>query len=256
VIEEASEAGAKSNSPEAPHSPPRGAYESLLTLALVTFVGVAACIFAFGYWGENVVDGLENAAAEAMFLAAQKLQDEGHASLAIERFRIALEGRFRNEETFFQCGRALGDLLRQEGRYDEAAEVYRRLPEAAFATAGAYTGFTDVLYQQGQHEEAARLAQVWLELAEHEGAAQQIEWANALLCRLAQQRGEPTTALEHARAAVAANPKSDMGLPLAQLLHATGERNEARKQLERFIAITENPKLRLDALALQQAWGS
>ena len=247
--------------PEAQHASPvedplpRGAYESLLTVALISFVGVSACIFAFGYWGESVVAGLENAAAEATFLAAQKLQEEGHTSLAIKRYRVALDSDFKDQATHYMCGRALGDLLREQGRYDEAIEAYRQLPEAAFTTSGAYAGYVDALYQQGQAGEAEQLAHAWLALAEREGEPQQIEWSNALLCRLAQQRGDKATALAHAHAAVAANPNSDMGLPLAQLLYAEGSTAEAREQLERFIQATDNAKLRLDARALQETWG-
>ena len=234
--------------------PVRGTYEVLLGVAALSFVGFVAFVCAFGVWGENVVAGLENACAEAEFDAANHLRAEGHTDLAIKRFRVAMSGHFRRETTRHMCGRALGDLLKQEQRYDEAIEVYQSLPPAAFDFAGAYAGYVDALFQEGRHEEARELGLEWLKRAEAEGAREQMEWANAILFHITREAGDGETALAYGYAAVAANPASDLGLPLAVLLHERGDARGAREQLDAFLGVTGNAKLRLEAQELRDRW--
>lgn len=250
------------NAPDTPEVSPggrpravRGAYEALLGVAALGFVGFVLFVCAFGIWGENVVAGLENACAEAEFDAANRLREEGHASLAIKRFRVAMSGHFRRESTRHMCGRALGDLLKQEQRYDEAIEVYQSLPAAAFDFAGAYAGYVDALFQEGRHEEARELGLEWLKRAEAEGARDQVEWANAILFHIARNAGDAEAALAHGRAAIEANPASDLGLPVARMLHERGDAAGARAQLDAFLSVTANAKLRLEAQELLEQWG-
>lgn len=224
-------------------TPPRGAYEAFLLVVGLGFVAVVLFVFAFGYWGEHVVEGLDGACAEAVFDVANKLRDMGHDDLAIQRFRQALGGRFRDSERRFMCGRALGDLLKKHQRYDEAIEVYRSLPPEAYAFAGAYAGFVDALWRHGMLDEAEKLGAVWLAKAEEERNAEQIEWAHGIQMCVADERGRIEEAVAHGRAAVATNPKSDIGLMLAQLLHRQGKTDEALAQLDVFLANSTNAKL-------------
>ncbi|MFP4500509.1 MAG: hypothetical protein ACLFTT_05870 [Candidatus Hydrogenedentota bacterium] len=233
-----------------------GAYEAVLCIAGLAFCGLVGFVFAFGLWGENVVAGLDEACSEAVFATANELRAEGHTELAIQRFRVAYEGHFRDEETRYMCGRALGDLLTQEGRYDEAIEVYRSLPAAAFANAGAYAGYVDALYRQGNDGAAQRMGEEWLAKAEAQGAEEQIEWANGILFYLARKRGDAQQAIAHAQAAIEVNPASDMGFHLARLLYARGEARAARARLAHFIEATEKTNLRLKAERLQTQWAN
>lgn len=152
------------------------------------------------------------------------------------------------------CGRALGDLLRQEQRYDEAVAVYRSLPPAAFSFAGAYAGYVDALFHQGAHAEAERLARRWLGMARAEQEARQMEWANAVLFNITRERGETETAMAHARAAIEANPESNLALPLAEMLHAQGRTAEAKERLAAFLDVTGDAKLRIEAEQLLAQW--
>lgn len=231
---------------------PRGAYESFLGIAAAGFVAFVLLVFALGYWGEGVVAGLDTACAEAVFDAANKLRSEGHDELAIQRFRQALGGQFRAEERRYMCTRALGDLLKKQERYDEAIEVYRALPADAFTFAGAYAGFVDALWKQGDVKEAEKAGKVWLAQAQAERDAEQMEWANSILLRLTENAGRLEEALVYGQAAVAANPKSDTGLIVARLLLRLGRSEEALQQLDAFVTNSENAKLRPEAEALRR----
>lgn len=231
----------------APTDAPRGAYEVFLGIAAAAFLVFVGFVFAFGYWGEEVVAGLDTACAEAVFDAANKLLREGHDELAIQRFRQALGGRFADQERRFMCARALGDLLNKHERCDEAIEVFRALPPEAFSFAGAYAGFVDALWKQGNLSEAEKTGKVWLAKAEAEGDSEQIEWANSILLRVAERHGRLEEAILYGRAALAANPKSDAGLIVARLLHRLGRKDEALDQLDSFLANSENAKLRPEA---------
>lgn len=236
------------SSEEAEREIPKGAQEVFLLLAGAAFVLLAAFVIAFGYWGENVVAGLDQVCAEAVFDAANKLRTQGHDELAIQRFRQAFAGRFKDESRRYMCGRALGDLLTKRQRYDEAIEIYQALPEAAFSTPGAYAGYVDALWRQGMLAEAQRLGSVWCDMAQRAGEAQQIEWANALLLRIAEAEARYEDAITYGQAAVAANPGSDAGLLLSQLLARQGRIDEARTALGAFLAASQNEKLKLDAV--------
>lgn len=226
---------------------PRGAYEAFLGIAAAGFVVFVFFILAFGYWGEEVVAGLDTACAEAVFDAANKLRREGHDELAIQRFRQALGGQFRKQERRYMCARALGDLLKKQERYDEAIEVYRALPQEAFSFAGAYAGVVDALWKQGDVKEAEKTGKIWLARAQAEGNAEQVEWANSILLRVAEKVGRLEDAIAYGRAALAANPKSDAGLIVARLLHRIGRHDEALQQLDLFLANSDNAKLRPEA---------
>lgn len=226
---------------------PRGAYEVFLGIAAAAFLLFVGFVFAFGYWGEEVVAGLDTACSEAVFDAANKLLREGHDELAIQRFRQALGGRFADPERRFMCARALGDLLKKHERCDEAIEVFRALPPEAFSFAGAYAGFVDALWKQGNLSEAEKMGKVWLAKAEAERDGEQIEWANSILLRVAEKHGRLEEAVSYGRAALASNPKSDAGLIVARLLHRLGRKDEALEQLDTFLAHSENAKLRPEA---------
>ena len=230
---------------------PRGAYETFLAMSAIAFVLFILFAFAFGYWGENVVSGLDNACAEAVFDAANKLRSEGHDELAIQRFRQALGGHFKDAQRRLMCGRALGDLLNKQKRYDEAIEVYRALPAEAFTFAGAYAGYVDALYKQEYMQEAEKQAKVWLAKAQAEKSTEQIEWANAILLRLAERAGRQEEALAYAKAAIQVNPESDAGMIAARILHRLGRKDEALAQLDAFLAATDDAKLRPEAEQLK-----
>lgn len=230
---------------------PRGAYEAFLLLVGLGFLTLVVFVFAFGYWGEHVVEGLDGACAEAVFSVANKLREMGHDELAIQRFRQAMDGHFRDDERRYMCGRALGDLLKKRQRYDEAVEVYRSLPPEAYSFAGAYAGFVDSLWRQGMLNEAEKLGAVWLAKAEEEKDVEQIVWAHGTLMKIAEKRDRVEEALAHGRAAVAANPESELVFALAQMLHRQGQTQEALEHLTTFLAHAKNAVLRSEAEQLK-----
>ncbi|MBP8129452.1 MAG: hypothetical protein KA184_07705 [Candidatus Hydrogenedentes bacterium] len=230
---------------------PRGAYEAFLLLVGLGFVALVFFVFAFGYWGEHVVEGLDAACAEAVFNAANKLLALGHEELAIQRFRQAMAGHFRDEERRYMCGRALGDLLKKRQRYDEAIEVYRSLPAEAYSFAGAYAGFVDALWRQGMLNEAEKLSAVWLTKAQEENDARQAEWAHGTLMKVAEQRGQTDEALAHGRAALEANPASELVFPVARALERQGKKDEALNLLNVFLEHCTNEALRTRAEQLK-----
>jgi len=232
-------------------SPPEGAQEVFYGLAALAFVVMAGFIFAYGLFGETVTRGLDQACAEAALLAGQRHEAAGNYEPALMRYREAMEGRFADPARRHACGLAIGDLLMRQQRYAEAIEAYEELPEAAFTSAGAYTGYVTALWRDGRFEEAAVQGERWLALAESDENRQQTEWAQATLMRVAEAMGDDAAALRHGEAAVAQNAANDAQLVLARILHRQGRTADALARLDAFIAASGDAKLLSDAHRLR-----
>lgn len=231
---------------------PDGTQEWFIGLAAVAFMGMASFIFAYGLFGEVVTDGLDQACAEAALLAGQRLEEAGNHEPALLRYREAMTGHFADPERRYDCGIAIGDLLMRQQRYAEAVAAYEELPPEAFRSAGNYTGYVTALWRDGHLDQAEEIGRRWLEKAEADANAQQIEWANATLLRIAEAQEDFPTAIRYGEAVVALNPASDAQLILARIRDRQGDRAGALAAIDTFVEASNDAKLLSDAQRLRE----
>lgn len=225
-------------------APPRRAQEAFLGLGGVAFVAMILCLIAYRVFGAQLTDGLDQACAEAAFLAGQKFEASGNRPQAVSKYRQAMGGRFRDEETRFMCGRAIGDNLVKMDRFAEAVQAYESLPPAAFQRSGSYTGYVTALWRTGALEKAMALGKEWLALAEAEEDQTQQIWAGGVLMNVARALGDTDAAMAYGRGVLELDPGQSTANTLALMLVEQGEFDEARTLVETMLEHTENPGTR------------
>lgn len=228
-----------------------GAYVSFLGVAALGYLGLLAFVFGFGLYGEQLTAGVDEACAEAAYQSGKKMEDRGNFELAIQRYRQALEGRFRDPAREYQCMRSIGEVLYRLHRYQEAIDAYRDLPPEAFREPGHWTAYVLALYYAGQNEDAERLGKVWLAKAEQDNDLQQQVWAHGTLGRLFDGTERLDLALTHYRAASALEPGSQASILAARVLHRLGRTSEAVERLDAFLDRVESGVLHEDARRLR-----
>lgn len=222
---------------------PRGAQEIFWGLGGIAFFAMILCLGVYRVFGAQLTAGLDEACAEAAFDAGQKLEAGGNLAPAVQKYRQAMEGQFASEELRTQCGLAIGDLLFKQDRFGEALEAYQSLPEQAYGRSGAYTGYVTSLWRAGRLDDAARLGNVWLELAEKEAQRDQQVWARNVLMQVANANGDLEGALAQGNAILALEPGSDARVTVARILRGQGKLDEARTHAEALVKNTESPTL-------------
>jgi len=232
---------------EGPVDLPRGALPALVVLAVAAVAVMSGALVAYGVYGERITEGLDEACAAAYFEAGREYEETGNYDKAVQQFQLALDGQFASEAMRYRCGRSLGELLTRQRRYAEAVTAYERLPEAAFTEPGSLTGYATSLWYAGRNDEAKRMAERWLALAESAEDNQQTSWALDLSIRIAQEAGNTNAIIEYGERAVAIDPVCSARIPLANALHDAGRTEDALRHLEDFIAKSENEKLLVDA---------
>lgn len=223
--------------------PPKGAQEVFWGLGGVAFVAMILCLGVYRVFGAQLTAGLDEACAEASYVAGQKMEAGGNLAQAVQKYRQALEGRFASEALRTQCGLAIGDLLFKQERFGEALAAYRALPAEAFGRAGAYTGYVTALWRAGNLDEAARLGAVWLQLAEKDGQKDQQVWARNVLMQVANAKGDLDGALAQGDAILALEPGNDARVTVARILRGQGKLDEAKAHAEALVKNTESPSL-------------
>jgi tetratricopeptide (TPR) repeat protein len=231
---------------------PKGTHAVFMGLAAIAVLGMMGFVLGYGVYGKVVTADLDDACARSAFLNGQKFQELGNYDRAILRYRQAMKGHFNDPEDRHRCGRAIGDLLFEQGRFPEAITAYRSLPEAAFGHAGAYTAFVTSLWRDNQLEEAEVLGRRWLTLAEQENSDEQILWSNNVLFRVAHTKGRYEEAMELGAAMVKIDPATDARLVLAQMLHEQGKDAEAVREIDQFMEKTEKTRLYQQARAMKR----
>lgn len=231
---------------------PPGAYPVFLGVAAVGWLALILFVVGFGEYGETFTAGVDVACAEAAFLSGKKLEAAGNYDLAIQRFRQALEGRFRDKEREYLCARSVGEILLKLGRYAEAIETFRGLPEEqAFTASGSLTGYVTALFRAGQYAEAERLGKAWLAKAETAQDRQQMLWAYATLGLICHETSRLDEAIRYYRAAEAIDPACQSGVMIAHALHSQGKMDEAISQLDAFLERAKPGQLHEDAKRLR-----
>lgn len=223
---------------------PRGTHEVFLGVSGVAFVALVLCLVGYQVFGAQLIAGLDEACAEAAFDAGQKFEAAGNLPQAVLKYRQALDGQFKNDELRFMCGRAVGDLLFRQDRYTEAIEAYDALPEAAFSSAGAYTGYVTALWRSGDVPAARELGEIWLARAEAEAAPQQAVWARNVLMQIARDEGDDARALDLGEQILAVEPGNDAAITVARILRDLGRYDDARARVEAMLTHTDSPALR------------
>lgn len=222
---------------------PKGAQEVFLGLGGVAFAALILCLGAYRVFGAQLTAGLDEACAEAAYVAGQKLEAGGNLAQAVQKYRQAMEGQFASDGLRTQCGLAIGDLLFKQDRFGEALEAYQALPEQAFNRAGAYTGYVTALWRAGNLDEATRLGMIWLQLAEQEGQPDQQVWARNVLMQAANAKGDLEGALAQGNAILALEPGNDARVTVARILLGQGKAAEAKVHAEALVKNTDSPSL-------------
>lgn len=225
-------------------SPPKGALETLLGLSGLGILVLVLCLVGYRVYGAQLTAGLDRACAEASFEAGQKLETGGNLAQAVLKYRQAMEGRFESDALRFMCGRAIGDLLFKQEKFEEAIEAYESLPPEAFDQSGAYTGYVTALWRAGQLERAGVLGETWLAKAQSEGEGEQEIWARNVLMHVAQSQGDSAAALSHGEAILEIVPGNDAAITVARILRGQGKTDAARACVETMLQHTESPSLR------------
>ena len=177
-------------------------------------------VFSYGVWGKAITEGLDSACAEAHFEEGKRLEAQKNYEQAIQSFRRAMDGHFRNQAQSYMCGRSIGDLLLKQERFAEAVVAYEALPADSYSFAGAYTGYVTALWRVGRLEDAAALGSRWLEMAKAEGETEQQLWAHNVLMRIGDETGSHESTLAHAKAMLELDPNSAARLFLARVWRA------------------------------------
>ena len=241
---------AQNDAPEAIPAEVNGVFMGLAAMAVLGMMGF---VLGYGVYGKVVTADLDAACARSAFVSGQKFQELGNYDRAILRYRQAMNGRFNDPEDRYRCGRAIGDLLFQLGRYPEAIASYRKLPEAAFQHAGAYTALVTSLWRDNQLEEADQLGQIWLDAAQKENSDEQVLWASNVLLRVAHVNKRFDEALEYGASMIKLSPASEARLIIAQILVEQGQDEEALVQIEAFMATTGKTRLYEQARAMKRS---
>jgi len=228
-----------------------GAYGAFLGVTALGYVGLLVFVIAFGLYGEQLTAGVDVACAEAAYQSGKKMESRGNYELAVQRYRQALEGRFREQDREYECMRSIGEVLYRLGRYEEAIDAYGGLPEQAFTVPGHWTAYVSALYYAGDNTEAERLGAVWLAKAEQMKDLQQQVWAHGTLGRVLDDAGRPKRALGHFGAASALEPESQASILAARMLHRLGRTDEAIEQLDAFLRLVDSGTLHNDAKRLR-----
>lgn len=223
---------------------PKGAHEVFLGIGGIAFIVLVLCLVGYKVFGAQLTAGLDQACAEAYFVAGQKYEAGGNLAQAVLKYRQALDGQFKNDELRYMCGRAVGDLLFRQDRFEEAIEAYRSLPDAAFGSSGAYTGFVTALWRAGDLTRAKHLGEIWLEKAEAESDATQQLWARNVLMQVTYTEKDFGAALEYGRRILEQAPGNDAAITVARVLRDQGQYAEARACVETMLQNTESPALR------------
>ena len=231
-------------------APPGAAQETLLGVSGIGFLALVLCLIAYRVVGAQLTAGLDEACAEAYFLAGQQFEATGNLDQAVLKYRQAMEGRFEDETLRFMCGRAIGDLLFKQDQFEAAVSAYESLPPEAYDRAGAYTGYVTALWRAGNLDGAAALGQTWLGLAESEGEKTQETWARNVLMHIARSKGDAGIALAHGSRILELDPGSDAAIVVARILIEQGDPDGARARLETMLAHTESPARRQEGRAL------
>jgi len=228
-----------------------GTYVAFLGIAALGYVGLLAFVFGFGLYGEQLTAGVDEACAEAAYQSGKKMEDRGNYDLAIQRYRQALEGRFRDRARQYECMRSIGEVLYRLHRYQEAIDAYRGLPAEAFREPGHWTAYVLSLYYTGENADAERLATAWLAKAEQVDDVQQQVWAHGALGRLFDGTERREQALRHYGAASALEPDGQASILAARILHRMGRTREAAERLDAFLKRVESGVLHEDAKRLR-----
>ena len=239
--------------PEQPSSL-KGAYGAFLGVAAAGYLGIMLFVFAFGMYGERLTQGVDAACAEAAFQSGKEAEAQGNIDLAIQRYHQALEGTFADPARRHECGRSIGDALFRLGRYQEAADAYRRLPPEAFSKPGHWAGYVTSVWYAGDYRETERLGKAWLAMADAENDTKQQVWANYTLGNLYERQKKLHKALQYYRAASEHKPEGQAGIMVARMLNRMDRRAEAVEQLDAFLALVPSGELHQSAQRLRRAW--
>ncbi len=215
---------------------PHGAYATFLGIAGIGFVLLLGVVFAYGVHGERLTAGIDTACAQAAFAAGKKMEALGNYDEALVLFRRALEGRFRDKERQYMCGRSIAELYVRLGRYEDAIDAYQSLPPEALTSPGALTGYVSALYRTGKYAEAERLGRQWRQQAEAAQDRQQLVWAHHILGLIYRETHRPDAMLPHFRAVREVDPGNEANLAIAQVLRQEGLYEEALAQVDALLA--------------------
>lgn len=165
------------------------------------------------------------------YQAGMKALDRGDAAKGVKE----LQGAVETYTKYYAARLALGQELRRQKRYEEAAEVLQPLGQIAPRRAAPRIAYGAVLLSLGHRDAAIEELRVALNLDESNWEGHfYLGWA---LLEIAANKAEPhlKRALElDERKAVRAH------LALARLAHSKGERQVAIKHLDAFLAIAPN----------------
>ena len=149
----------------------------------------------------------------------------GKPEIAEKHYRAAVAANPDHWEshTYF------GVLLRQQGRYQEAAHIFMRALEVNPFSAQAHSGLAEVLAMEGKVVEAIRHCRLALENDPH------FRFAHFVLGRLLQQRGNNSEAIHHFLKTLTVEDGSTplFMYSLAQAYALDGDRQKAAAYAER-----------------------
>lgn len=177
--------------------------------------------------------------AESWLLEAEIATRRGRLDAAEAAYRAGLVDLPEQPRILY----ALGLLLAQQDRIDEALDVFRRLVEADPENADALNalGYT-MTDRTDRHEEA--LGYIERALALKPDSAAIIDSKGWVLFRL----GRPAEALPHLERAFALDANAEIGAHLGEVLWALGRRDEARRIWTRSREIEADNAVLLDTI--------
>lgn len=214
----------------------------ILALSAACFALFVTFVVLYASFGGRFVAGMERSIGDVLLADAVRLENTGDYDNAVQTYRLALESRFRHQQTRTETLRRLGALVGWREGYREALPYLEEAFLNGDYSIWLYEPYGNALLAAARDDEAFALVEEWLARANKEDRIDQQALARSLEGRCYLKRGEKQRALDAFLAGDALQPGGINAYQAGVLSYELGDANRALQLLDLFLRDADGPQ--------------